>query len=749
MLDEHKQAFVCVDDAGKFWQVGVHDHQTGVVTGHTNGAKKKMLAPLGADLDFRHVALSPSGRFMAWLASRPNDAAKARSVVLIYETATGKHVKTVRDLLHAQRVDLPDEAETLVVHPVRPPLSGRIFTATASVVNVADGKVRWQYEHRFSPSRIPSISEPGNAYCVYLDRTAVRIRDGLLTADEVGITRWDFATGRQMERYDLPVWSLAASADRTRIAVRELGRIGVSDGNLASLTAPGAACEFVRVSFLPDGRLISWDDSPDRGGALHVWDVKKGKLLEAHKLHAREKKIYAFGSTLDASRRWMFTYTRDKGHATYDRVSNEKLCEIQGLRDYRSRLSGDGTRVLYSAAGPDRLIVRWFDARTGKELGSFEAPSDGDPKNEQFVGQCAEWFSQDGSIFGFISPDRLLVLVDTKESKVIRTFGLPDTKAWEKRWNRRWAFESAGNHRFVWSKPQYYPDQEGFSQFAATSYPIWDRQGRVVRRYTSPPVLQTGLQFALSPDGRTVAAVENRGKGILFLETATGRVRGRIPFAGSSGFTSSGFPDELKHAFSFSPDCRMLAVSDGYAVLLWDLARPLDGKPLPAPANVQEAEKLWALLSHSEPAESDRGLWALAAAPEHALAVLRERLKPTKDPNLARIEALASQLDSADFRTRAAASDELRRLPESALPALHKARKLAKSLEHTRRLDEVIAELQTRTDFPGAANVREFRALEVLERIGTEEARKQVAAIAAGSNSAVTYEARLILSRWR
>jgi hypothetical protein len=445
----------------------------------------------------------------------------------------------------------------------------------------------------------------------------------------------------------------------------------------------------------------------------------------------------------------MFTYTKDKSHATYDRVTNEKLCEVQGIRDYRNRLSGDGTRVLHSADGADRLIVRWFDARTGKELGRFEAPSEGGAKNELLTGQVAEWFSEDGTLFGFLNADRHLVLVDAERGKVIRILGLPETKAWEAKWSRRWAYESAGNHRFVWSKPQHYSDESRFSEYGETTYPIWDRQGRVVRRYAMPPVVQTAMWHALSPDGRTVAAVQYRQEGIVFLETATGRVRGRVPFAGTNGFTSNTFGDEMKHTFSFAPDCRMLAASDGYAIMLWDLARPLVGKSMPVPTSVPEAEKLFSLLSDPDPAESDRGLWALAAAPELALAVLRERLLPTEMPNVARVEALASRLDSAEFRVRSAASEELRRMPESALPTLRQARQLAKSLEHARRLDEVIADLQSRSEAPGSMNVREFRALELLERIGTEAARKQIAAIAAGADSVVTYEAQSILARRR
>jgi hypothetical protein len=45
------------------------------------------------------------------------------------------------------------------------------------------------------------------------------------------------------------------------------------------------------------------------------------------------------------------------------------------------------------------------------------------------------------------------------------------------------------------------------------------------------------------------------------------------------------------------------------------------------------------------------------------------------------------------------------------------------------------------------ANLRELRALEVLERIGAPEARKQVEAMANGADSVPTYEAQLILTR--
>jgi hypothetical protein len=204
----------------------------------------------------------------------------------------------------------------------------------------------------------------------------------------------------------------------------------------------------------------------------------------------------------------------------------------------------------------------------------------------------------------------------------------------------------------------------------------------------------------------------------------------------------------FEKAVSFSPDGRLLATSaEDTTILLWDLARPLSEKPaLPGPKNADEAERLWDLLGHPDPTESDRALWTLIAAPEHVLRLMKKELTPRPRLEVERLKAVIAQLDSEDFQQRETASATLLELDVTVVPALQAARKIG-TAEQRRRLDEVIRRLEERHQ---QWKLRAIRAMEVMERIGTSAARGMIEKIAQGSDAeATTHEARLILARWR
>jgi hypothetical protein len=72
----------------------------------------------------------------------------------------------------------------------------------------------------------------------------------------------------------------------------------------------------------------------------------------------------------------------------------------------------------------------------------------------------------------------------------------------------------------------------------------------------------------------------------------------------------------------------------------------------------------------------------------------------------------------------------------------------ARSLEQTRRIKGVLDQLEAEPAAPTC--LRELRGLELLESLGTSEARTIVTVLANGHEDAlVTREARLVLARWR
>jgi hypothetical protein len=188
-----------------------------------------------------------------------------------------------------------------------------------------------------------------------------------------------------------------------------------------------------------------------------------------------------------------------------------------------------------------------------------------------------------------------------------------------------------------------------------------------------------------------------------------------------------------------------LAASAGYdtTALVWSL-----GAPARAPGralNDRELEALWAGLASEDGRRAHRACAGLVAAPASAVPFLAKRLRPAAPvgPRLAR---LLAALDGADFAEREAASAELAGLGRQAELAVRRALAARPSLEAHRRLEAVLAKLEVRA--PAADEVRVGRAMEVLESIGSAEARGVLRAMAGGAVEAwLTVDARAALAR--
>ncbi len=405
--------------------------------------KRATLNALGEGYDIRHVALSPSGRLMAWLAAPRPDARAGKCAVLVYDTATGKLLHAVKDLPGADRADLPDEGETLVLHPVRPAKVEKALTAQAAVVGIPDGRGRFHCAYRFRPATYVRkngnwVSTQGRSSPRRIDKAAVRFRDSLLTFDEVGIIRWDRKTGQKLEEYNEPFSDFAVSADGRRIAVREDQRVEVSDGDLGPLRNNTDCWGPPYLRFLSAGRLVV-----KNLGRLQVWDPRRTTALESLRVH----------DPLVLNKRWdtdswgkAMPSVQEKGIVVYDLVADRPRCPLDGVRaadaKIRPWISGDGKRVLVTVEDKDTVFVRWFDANSGRQLGRYEIPRQELHRSRYSEGPV-HWFAEDGSVFGHITRDTQLKLVDCSRGEAALVVGLsvPDTPDG----GQVWRYQSAGS----------------------------------------------------------------------------------------------------------------------------------------------------------------------------------------------------------------------------------------------------------------------------------------------------------------
>jgi HEAT repeat protein len=146
---------------------------------------------------------------------------------------------------------------------------------------------------------------------------------------------------------------------------------------------------------------------------------------------------------------------------------------------------------------------------------------------------------------------------------------------------------------------------------------------------------------------------------------------------------------------------------------------------------------------------AQRAIWQLAAVPKESVPLLQERLSKLRDKpraDQAAVERLIADLDSDDFAVRDRAAAELEKLGEQAEPALRKALEGKPSVEVRSRAEKLLARLADPKISPEGTWA--LRALAVLERAGTSEAREVVEGLAsAKAEDWLTREARTVL--WR
>jgi WD40 repeat protein len=200
---------------------------------------------------------------------------------------------------------------------------------------------------------------------------------------------------------------------------------------------------------------------------------------------------------------------------------------------------------------------------------------------------------------------------------------------------------------------------------------------------------------------------------------------------------------------AFGADAATLfsAGSNG-TVLIWDLHEHLRKSRRVVELSSADGKRLWAELADPDTVKTYRAVGALVTAPAQAVDLLREKLTAVEKVPDAEIDKLIIDLDNDEFATRQKASRELRRIGPQAKAALQKTLEKSESREQRRRVEELLVELKERETKPSPDELRELRAVEVLEAIGTPPARSILESLAKGApGTRLTDEAAAALER--
>ncbi|MHB1424847.1 MAG: sigma-70 family RNA polymerase sigma factor [Gemmataceae bacterium] len=538
----------------------------------------------------------------------------------------------------------------------------------------------------------------------------------LITGGSDGVIRlWDTATGTEVRRFagfgSYPI-SFALRPDGQALAVVDGSTIRLIrlDTGTDLFSLEGHSSGIRSVLQRPDNRTVvtaGWD------GLLRFWDARTGKARRS--VAGEQRSVLRI---LPDGRRYLAS-DADKKLRVRDLDTGAETDIVRGWNGHQFEpivLAPDGRT--FAQFEYDKKTVDLLNPATGKILHGLTG------FNMPFMGMS---FTPDGRDLFLWSIDKTVTVWDV----------------------------ATGAKRRQFTGPVQTPDPRGFGSpvfgsgfspdgkllaFALQDhfFPLWDAvTGKEALRFE---IAKDGVSsFAFSPDGKSLAWGGWRDGAVYLGEVATGRERRR--FLGHQGRIS---------ALSFSDDGQtLISGSEDATALVWDLTgRLASGGKSDKPLSADDLKLLWDALAAEDAAAGFRAIQALSADPERAVPYLRPRLHPVAVVDEERLKRLIADLDNDQFNVRDNASKELEQLGEAALHAMRKAIEDRPTLEKRRRLEPLVQKQEREEWKPSAEGRRTGRALEVLERAGTAEARRVLAALAAGAPGArLTLDAKAALER--
>jgi hypothetical protein len=236
----------------------------------------------------------------------------------------------------------------------------------------------------------------------------------------------------------------------------------------------------------------------------------------------------------------------------------------------------------------------------------------------------------------------------------------------------------------------------------------------------------TSAAIAFAPDCRTLAL--GAGSRVRLVDVVTGKELKSL--TGHQGTVRT---------LCFGPNGRTLVSAGADTTgLVWNVAG-VNSPPAPQTLTARQLADAWDALLSGDGRTAGEAIGRLAQSPAQTVPCLKKSLRPVAKVDTERVARLIDDLGRPEFKARSQAAAELEKLGELVRPALERALKGEPSLEMRRRLETLLA--RTKVEGLKGELLRGFRAVEVLERIGTPEARQVLSVLAEGAPGAVLTEA--------
>jgi WD40 repeat protein len=449
----------------------------------------------------------------------------------------------------------------------------------------------------------------------------------LAGAGDDGIQLWNPATGERLRTFKAALGKhsyLTLAADGKSVAFATEDATFVWDVATGKERYRGPGVSWRgSVALSADGRSLAWTGS----SKVHRWDLAAGREIVLTPGHSCS--VYSLGFSPDGGR----LVSRGADNVIYMwKFKDDQLAPILKLRHSETNYI-IGWEVTFSHDGKHLATrsmkhIRLLDAETGKDIGKFAG-------------------SPNGTRVEFSGDDSMLAIDDAytaENGEYLSRIHLWDVKAGKRL--RTIDSSAVAGRAFAFSR------DDKLLATTGDAVRLWDlATGKQVRRL---PGAVHAVAFA--PDRDTLVA--GGGDSVTLWSLKSGdQIRqwrvGRLlalALAPDGKILATAIEDAIHlwdmasgaklaqltghaswiHALAFSPDGKRLASgSDDTTILLWDVpaalqAARLKTKQAAVPANL---ETLWADLARSNAGPAYKAIWGMAAEPARTVGFLKERMK--------------------------------------------------------------------------------------------------------------------------
>jgi RNA polymerase sigma factor (sigma-70 family) len=678
------------------------------------------------------VTWSPDGKVLAATETETENQ-KQIKVLKTWDAATGKELRRIAS------TDDTNQGFTSAFSPDGKLLAWSMIDGTIHLADAATGK-----ELRAVKGR--DKEDAGLTFKFSPDsKTLVGRcpRDGMLLV-------WNVANGKELHRFARPTatpsgfgWNTSAggmafSPDDKILALggenQSVRLVDLGTGKEIAFGG-GHRSAIVQVTYSADGKTLTTrgDD-----GTIRIWETATGKELRRVKLPKD-----AWNYTLSADGKTLASHEPDNKIHLRDADTGKELHTLDTQKDgYGSfAFSPDGKTLAAQGAKDNALYIWLFDVATGKERRRIAVPGPaadaGGGVPFAMVAVTAMVFSPDSTtIISAISPHRLGVwdVASGKERRVLEAHDKRAIQGAVFTPDSRSLVLDLGDD--LLSLREVATGKERL-RYGPKPKPVEKKPDEVraivavggFGGFGGVPFTRPAPGAAFSPDGRMLAHSRANG-GISLYETTSAKEISQLK--GHQHYAAS---------VAFAPDGKTLASgSRDTTALIWDLAAHVKKvKPVARELSDKDTQARWDALSGDDAAKAYDAINALASAPAQAVPIIKKNLHAAAPADAERINRLIADLNSDEFAVRKKAHQELQKQGESALPVLRKALAGNPPAETRKRLKELV-EMASGANLP-RDRLRDLRAVETLEKIGTPEAIQVLRTLAKGSAGATLTEA--------